>query len=232
MTVKIHRDFEQGDDAWRAIRNGKLTASEFKLIISPKTLKPADNEKTRIHAFELAAQRINGPRLEDDPFQSADMIRGHEEEEYARDLYIEHHADVEQVGFITREIEGMTLGYSPDGLVKGARRAIECKSRAAKHQVATAHEWHHNRAIPEDFYLQVHAAILIADLDGIDLLSYSNGMAMLTMPVERDETVIEKMLDAAIQFEAKVQAAMESYAAVLRTGAAIPTIYRERDIIV
>lgn len=231
MTITIHRDFEQGSDEWRAIRNGKLTASEFRLIISPKTLKPADNEKTRIHAFELAAQRINGPRLDDDPFQSADMIRGHEEEEYARDLYIEHFADVEQVGFITREIEGMTLGYSPDGLV-GDRGLIECKSRAAKHQVATAHEWHHNRAIPEDFYLQVHAAMLISDRDWIDLLSYSNGMAMLTMRVERDESVIEKMLDAAIQFEAKVQAAMESYAAVLKTGAAIPTIYREKDIIV
>lgn len=231
MTITIHRDFEQGDDAWRAIRNGKLTASEFKLIISPKTLKPADNEKTRTHAFELAAQRINGPRLDDDPFQSADMIRGHEEEEYARDLYIEHHADVEQVGFITREIEGMTLGYSPDGLV-GDRGLIECKSRAAKHQVATAHEWHHSKAVPEDYYLQVHAAMLISDRDWIDLLSYSNGMAMLTMRVERDESVIEKMLDAAIQFEAKVQAAMESYAAVLKTGAAIPTIYRERDIIV
>lgn len=231
MTITIHRDFEQGDDAWRAIRNGKLTASEFKLIISPKTLKPADNEKTRTHAFELAAQRINGPRFDDDPFQSADTIRGHEEEEYARDLYIEHHANVEQVGFITREIEGMTLGYSPDGLV-GDRGLIECKSRAAKHQVATAHEWHHNRAIPEDYYLQVHAAMLISDRDWIDLLSYSNGMMMLPMRVERDESVIEKMLDAAIQFEAKVHAAMESYAAVLKAGAAIPTIYRERDIIV
>lgn len=231
MTITIHRDFEQGDDAWRAIRNGKLTASEFKLIISPKTLKPADNEKTRTHAFELAAQRINGPRLDDDPFQSADMIRGHEEEEYARDLYIEHHADVKQVGFITREIEGMTLGYSPDGLV-GDSGLIECKSRVAKHQVATAHEWHHNRVIPEDYYLQVHAAMLISGRDWIDLLSYSNGMAMITMRVERDESVIEKMLDAAVQFEAKVQAAMESYAAVLKTGAAIPTIYRERDIIV
>lgn len=229
--ITIYRDFEQGDDAWRAIRNGKLTASEFKLIISPKTLKPADNEKTRTHAFELAAQRINGPRLDDDPFQSADMIRGHEEEEYARDLYIEHHADVEQVGFITRDIEGMTLGYSPDGLV-GDRGLIECKSRAAKHQVSTAHEWLLYGAIPEDFYLQVHAAMLISDRDWVDLLSYSNGMAMLTMRVERDETVIEKMLDAAIQFEAKVKAAMESYAAVLKTGAAIPTIYRERDIIV
>lgn len=231
MTITIHRDFEQGDDAWRAIRNGKLTASEFKLIISPKTLKPADNEKTRTHAFELAAQRINGPRLDDDPFQSADMIRGHEEEEYARDLYIEHHANVKQVGFITREIEGMTLGYSPDGLV-GDRGLIECKSRAAKHQVATAHEWHHNAAIPEDYYLQVHAAMLISDRDWIDLLSYSNGMAMLTMRVERDETVIEKMLDAANQFEAKVKAAMESYDAVLKSGAAIPTKYRKRDIIV
>lgn len=231
MTITIHRDFEQGDDAWRAIRNGKLTASEFKLIISPKTLKPADNEKTRTHAFELAAQRINGPRLDDDPFQSADMLRGHEEEEYARDLYIEHHADVEQVGFITCEIEGMTLGYSPDGLV-GDRGLIECKSRAAKHQVATAHEWHHNQAIPEDYYLQVHAAMLISGRGWIDLLSYSNGMMMLTMRVERDETVIEKMLDAAIQFEAKVKTAMESYAEVLKTGAAIPTIYRERDIIV
>lgn len=231
MTITIHKDIEQGGDEWRAIRNGKLTASEFRLIISPKTLKPADNDKSRAHAFELAAQRINGPRLDDVPFQSADMSRGHEEEEYARDLYIEHHANVEQVGFITREFNGLTLGYSPDGLV-GDTGAIECKSRVAKHQVATAHEWHHNRVIPDDYYLQVHAAMLISDRQWIDLLSYSNGMAMLTMRVERDDSVIEKMLDAAIQFEAKVKAAMESYDAVLKSGAAIPTKYRERDIIV
>lgn len=232
--ITIHRDIEQGTPEWLTLRSGLLTASEVKLIISPKTLKPANNDKTRAHACELAAQRINGPRLDAAPFQSFDMIRGHEEEELARDLYIEHFANVEQVGFITNDDHGVTLGYSPDGLVIGKRKGIECKSRVAKHQVQTAHDWLTASVIPEDYFLQAHTGMTVADLDSIDLLSYSNGMEMIVMEVERDAEISEAIIHAAIAFEAQVQAVMDSYYTLKNDPShrTVSTIYKERDIIV
>jgi len=232
--ITYHRDIEQNTDSWLALRNGLLTASEMRLIMSPKTFKPADNEKSRAHAFELAAQRINGPRLDQARFQSSDMIRGHEEEELARDLYIEHFDDVETVGFITNDDHGVTLGFSPDGIVVGKPRGVECKSRVAKYQVQTAHEWLTNGTISEDYIIQVHTGILVAGLEGIDLISYSNGMDMMVLPVERDPVIEAAIIESAVAFEAKVQAAIDSYNTVknradIRT---VPTRYIERDIIV
>lgn len=234
MTITYHHDITQNTPEWLAIRNGLLTASEIRLIMSPKTFKPADNEKTRAHAFELAAQRINGPRPDQARFQSSDMLRGHEEEELARDLYIEHFDDVEQVGFITNDDHGVTLGYSPDGIVRGKKRGIECKSRVAKYQIQTAHEWLTNGTISEDYIIQVHSGILIADLDGMDLISYSNGMDMMVLPVERDREIEEAIIASCIAFEAKVQAAIDSYNTVKNSAdiRTVPTRYIERDIIV
>lgn len=234
MTITIHRDIEQGSPEWLTLRCGLLTASEVKLIISPKTLKPANNEKTRAHACELAAQRINGPRLDQVPFQSFDMLRGHEEEEMARDAYIERFDNVEEVGFITNDDHGVMLGYSPDGCVVGKRKGIECKSRVAKHQVQTAHDWLTAREIPEEYSLQCHTAMLVADWDSIDLLSYSNGMDMIVMEVERDREISEAIVHAAIAFEAQVQAVMDSYNTLKNDPShrTVPTKYRERDIIV
>jgi len=233
MTITYHRDIEQNTDEWLSARNGLLTASEVRLIMSPKTFKPADNEKSRAHAFELAAQRINGPRPDQARFQSSDMIRGHEEEELARDLYIEHFDDVETVGFITNNDHGLTLGYSPDGIVTAKNGGIECKSRVAKYQVQTAFEYL-DGAIPEDYALQVHTGMIVAGLDWMDLISYSNGMEMIVMRVERDAVISAKIIESALAFESKVQAAMDAYTTVksradIRT---VPTRYVERDIIV
>ena len=56
--VQIHCDFEQGSDKWLQARCGLLTASEFDRIITPGTLKVADNVKSRSHLWEMAAQPL------------------------------------------------------------------------------------------------------------------------------------------------------------------------------
>ena len=133
MTITCHRDLIQGSDEWKAARCGLLTASEMKLIVTPppepdarikKDGQPykqrewnpvADNDKCRAHLYELLAQRITG--YVEPQYISDDMLRGQEEEVYARALYAEHYAPVEEVGFITNDELGFTLGFSPDGLV-------------------------------------------------------------------------------------------------------------------
>jgi len=57
MPITYHPEVDQGSEEWLAMRCGLLTASEMKLILTP-TLKIANNDKTRAHVWELAAQRI------------------------------------------------------------------------------------------------------------------------------------------------------------------------------
>ena len=133
MSVTYHRDLIQGSDAWHKARCGLITGSEVKLLLTP-TLKQANNDKSRAHLWELAAQRISN--YVEPSYIGDDMLRGHEEEFYARQLYAEHHAPVEECGFVTNDEWGFTLGCSPDGLV-GDDGMIECKSRRQKYQIQT-----------------------------------------------------------------------------------------------
>ncbi len=72
--IKIHRDLIQGSDEWHQARLGILTASEVKYILTANTLKPADNEKTRAHVWEIAAQRIS--QYVEPSYSGDDMLRG------------------------------------------------------------------------------------------------------------------------------------------------------------
>src|SRR5690625_1269103 len=126
--LTIYEDLEQGTDEWLEARRGIVTASVIGQLITPSTVKPANNDKSRSRLYELASERISG-RVEDTPI-SWQMERGNEEEERARDLYEAHFAPVEQVGFIVREVEGVPIGFSPDGLVQdnGDRKSTRLNS--------------------------------------------------------------------------------------------------------
>lgn len=209
MTAKIYRDLIQGSDEWHAARLGILTASECKHIVTP-TLKAADNEKTRTHVWEIAAQRIS--KYVEPSYIGDDMLRGWEDEVHARLKYEEFTGNaVEEVGFITNDKWGFTIGYSPDGCVVGAKGGIECKSRKQKFQVQTIVEWHRDNVIPTDFLIQCQTGLLVAEWDWLDLVSYSGGLHMPIMRVLPDEKVQEAILAAAEIFEDKVRDAVAIY---------------------
>ena len=107
MTITYHADVVQGDEAWHAVRCGLLTASEMALIITP-TLKAASNEKERSHLYELLAQRIT--RYVEPRYIGDDMLRGMDDEITARPLYAKKYAPIQEVGFITNDKWGFTIG--------------------------------------------------------------------------------------------------------------------------
>lgn len=200
MTITIHRDVMQGTDAWHELRRGILTASEMHLIMTAKTRKVANNDKARAHMAELLAQRITG-RVEPG-FVSWDMERGHADEHDMRDIYRREFADVEEVGFITRDFgNGVVIGYSPDGLV-GADGAIEGKSRKPKLQVATilADE------MPEEYAIQVQTGLLVSGRAWIDFISYSAGLPMMVKRIRRDEDMIADIQRIASDFYVEMAA--------------------------
>lgn len=205
-----HSDVIQGADEWHAARNGLLTASEVKLILTP-TLKVADNEKTRMHVWELAAQRIT--QHTEPSYIGDDMLRGWEDEAYARSTYAEHTGqEVEEAGFITNDKWGFAIGYSPDGLV-GDDGLIECKSRRQKFQVQTVVEWARGEGMPSDFVLQCQTGLLVTERKWLDFVSYSGGMRMPIIRVEPDKEIQDAIIAAATAFEVKVAAAVIEYEA-------------------
>lgn len=216
MTVKIHRDLEQGSDAWLRARLGILTASEMKLIITP-TLKTASNAAEKTHLWELLAQRVT--QYVEPQYVSFDMLRGTEEEIDARATYAKHYAPVKEVGFITNNRWGFTLGYSPDGLV-GRNGAIEAKSRRAKFQVQTIAEM----TVPEEYIMQLQTGLLVSERKWIDFISYSGGLPMVTIRVFPDPVIQKAIIDVAGAFEERLQKRRADYEAMLASKALlIPT---------
>lgn len=211
-----HRNLIQGTDEWLAARCGMLTASELKLIITPATLKPARNDKASAHLYELLAQRIT--RYVEPRYISDDMMRGQEDELEARALYAKHYAPIQEIGFITSDEWGFTLGYSPDGLV-GDDGLIECKSRRQKFQaeVIIANE------IPDEHRIQVQAGMLITGRKWCDYLSYCGGMPMVVIRVLPDQKIQDAIIEAATDFELLLSKRLEQYEAAIRRGRFIET---------
>lgn len=216
----IHDQFEQGSEAWLQARCGLLTASEVRLIVSPppkeetrvkKNGEPykqrewvvvADDDACRTHVYELAAQRLT--KCVEPVFVTNDMLRGQIDEEEARAIYAQRFAPVDQVGFITNDKWGFTLGYSPDGLVRGQRGGIECKSRRQKYQVQTLFENALTDTIPTEYLMQHQTGLLVAELDWIDFISFSRGLPMAVIRVHPDDQIQAAILEASEAAEAKI----------------------------
>jgi len=223
-TVRIHADLFQGTEEWIAARCGLLTASEMSLIVTP-TFKPAKNEKERSHLYELLAQRIT--RYVEPRYVSDDMLRGQDDEVEALTLYSQFHAPTETVGFITNDKWGFTLGYSPDALV-GSDGLVECKSRRQKYQVETFLVNVVEGTIPADYLLQIQTGLLVSERSWCDLVSYSGGLPLAVIRAHADETIQEKIVEAAGDFEQRLRDAMDRYREA--TAGAIPTKRIEREI--
>lgn len=215
MAIVVHNNLVQGTQQWLDARRGLLTASEMCRIITPK-LKVADNNDSRSHVYEIAAQRITGHV--DEGFISYKMMRGHEDELDARHHYRKHYAPVEDCGFITNDRWGFTLGYSPDGLV-GEIGLIESKSRDPKYQIETIVRGE----VPTEHVIQCQSALLISEREWLHYLSYSGGLPMDLIPVEPIPEFQEAITEAATAFEARVAEVIEAYHAAVESRRLYPT---------
>jgi hypothetical protein len=218
MTITYHTDLEQGSDEWLEARRGIITASEMSLLLTP-TMKIADNDKVRAHVWELLAQRVTGyiePR-----YISDDMMRGIEGEPVARGIYANTVAvdyEVSEVGFITNDEWGFTIGYSPDALV-GDRGLWECKAPRQKKQIETIV----TGEVPSEHVLQLQAGLMVSKRDWIDFSSYHGGMYMPTFRVYPDPVLHQAILEAGTMFEAKIAERMAIYEQRVAAGKMVLT---------
>lgn len=196
-------NIEQGSDEWHELRCGMLTASEMKLVLTP-TLKVANNDKTRSHVYELAAQRVT--RYTEPQYISDDMLRGMEDEVRAAALYSDRYDPVTSCGFIVNSSLGFEIGCSPDGLV-GDDGVIEIKSRRQKYQMQTIAE----DKVPDEYMLQIQTVLFVTQRKWLDFISYCGGMPMFVKRVEPDAEYFDAIKEASTSFEQNIADVVEKY---------------------
>jgi len=205
MTLHTFPDLVQGSDEWLDARRGILTASVIGQLITPSTLKVADNPKSRAIVAELAAERITG--WTDEHYASDDMMRGHDVEPLAVKAYMKHTGNpVTTLGFMVREEPGYRLGCSPDGLVDDDGM-VEIKSRQPKKHVLTVLA----DAVPPENVAQCQAALFVSGRDWLHYVSYSGGLALYPILVTPDPAWFDAIATAATQFEKAVTQMVDTY---------------------
>jgi len=203
MTIEYHWDLIQKSDEWFKLKTGVISASQTKLMLSKK-LAVSNNDKSRAHVYEIAAQRAVN-HIEE-TYQSWDMQRGNVEEIYAKDLYSKHKAQVKDCGFITNDKLGFIIGASPDGLV-GEDGGIEVKSRCQKLQMQAIAD----DEIPELDMLQVQTNLFVSEREWWDYISYSNGMPMYIKRARPDMDYFTAIRKAFTDFDQDVKEKLALY---------------------
>ena len=203
MSLVIYNELEQGEAAWLGARCGIITASQMHKLVTP-TLKTADNETSRGLTLTLAAERLTGEV--EFVYPSHAMQRGTEDEPLARAVYAEHHAPVDEVGFILRTEATYRIGYSPDGLVS-SDGLIEIKSRSPKEHIKTIL----SGKPPTENMAQLMVGLFVTGRDWIDYCSFSAGLPFWVTRVYPDPDWFAAIIAAAEAFERNVAEVIADY---------------------
>jgi len=174
-------DCEQNTEEWRINRMGIPTASAFDKVVS-RGRADRPSETRRKYMLTLLGERLTGVLAEN--FDSPYLDRGHRDEpEAANDYAFRERVQVETVGFMRRG----RMGYSPDLVVTGARRAVEIKSKKPDLHLAVMLD----NELPAEHKPQVQGGLLVSGYDAIDFVSYCKGLPLVVIRVERDEKYID-----------------------------------------
>lgn len=171
-------------------------------------LSVAMTDTAQAAILRLAAERISSHV--EDTFTTWDMQRGHDDEPKARDEYEQRHdVTVDEIGFMTRTIDGVTIGYSPDGLVADDG-LIECKSRRQATQLA---HWINGDkpSVPAENMAQLQTGLLVSGRDWIDYLGFAEGWPTLEIRVYPEAQWAVVITQAARYAESEIERITTTY---------------------
>lgn len=190
---------EQGTDAWKAQRLGKVTASRVADVVA--RTKSGWGASRANYMAQLVAERLTG--VPGDSYTNAAMQWGIEHEPDARAAYEFHRdAEVTECGFIDHPNLNMT-GASPDGLV-GDDGLVEIKAP----QTATHIETLKGRAVPSKYVMQIQWQLACTGRAWCDFVSFDprmpEHMRLFVRRVPRDERLINELSGEIIAFLVEV----------------------------
>lgn len=199
MTLIVH-DMEQGSEAWFSARAGKPTASEFATVMAQG--KGGSASVTReTYLNKLAGEICTGEPMEN--YVSADMLRGKEQEDAARDRYaLLHDAEPVRVGFL--EETDVRAGASPDALL-GDDGLLELKS-AAPHVLI--HKLKRGK-FPAEHVAQCQGGLWVSGRDWIDIAIFHPKLPLFVQRAYRDEPYIANLAGEVARFNEELAQTVE-----------------------
>ena len=192
---------QQGTDAWKQARVGKLTASRISALYSGKA------------TYRRIKKEIAWERIKNEPtefFINDAMLWGTETEPLARAAYeFAKDLEVEQVGLIDHPaIEG--FGCSPDGLV-GDDGQIEIKCPNTNTHLTYIQE---NKP-PKKYIPQIQAQLAVTGRQWCDFISFdprvNEDIQLFIVRVQRDDDYIVDMEQRVRSFIVNVERLVERY---------------------
>lgn len=203
MKRTFFNELEQGTDEWLQARCGIVTASTMRNLVTASG-KPADNDTSRGFVRQLATERIIG--VPEFTYPTRPMQRGTMLEPHARDLYAEHYARVEEVGFIRLDMSAYSLGYSPDGLVEHDG-LLEIKSPGPKEHLRTVLA----DIQPTIYDWQLQVGLFVTGRSWIDYVSFCPGMDLYVKRVYPNPEAFETIDAAVSNAENAIKSATDAY---------------------
>ena len=163
----IVHELEQRSDAWRTVRAGIPTASQFGNLLTP-----TGKLSTSIDAYAVdLANEVYLDEAEPDGWQGNGWTDRGEELEIDAIAYYQmmNDAPVEQVGFVTDDKK--QVGCSPDALV-GPDGMLEIKALKAINHTIALHEYEKTGECPKKYRAQTQGQMMICERKWCDLLFY------------------------------------------------------------
>ena len=194
---------EQGSDAWKALRAGKVTASRVADVLSK--VKSGESAGRKNYRMDLVAERLTGKPA--DSFTNSAMQWGTEQEPFARIAYETHKGlFVEQVPFVDHPtIEW--FGCSPDGLV-GEDGLLEIKCP----NTTTHLEYLQEGKPPSKYIPQMMAQMACTGRKWCDFASFDprlpEDLQLFVVRLNWDDAYIQEMESEIKQFLNEVEATL------------------------
>lgn len=219
MKRTFFTDFEQSSDEWLQARAGIVTASTMRNLVTAKG-DVADNDTSRGFIRTLATERIIG--VPEYTYPTRPMQRGNLLEPWARDLYAEHYAPVEEVGFIRLDTDDYALGFSPDGMVEHDG-LLEIKSPGPKEHLRTILA----DTVPSVYIWQLQVGLFVTGRSWIDFVSYCPGMDLYLKRVYPDRDMHDTINTASARSEEAIREILYEYITGGETNKRIKTEWHD-----
>lgn len=184
----ILHEVEQRSEEWFKLRMGKITGSNYPMLMPSARQKVDLNDTQKKYILEKACEILTNERKES--FSNSAMQWGTDHEEEAIEYYeLETLRVVKEVGFY--EIDE-NIGDSPDGVTEDRAIEIKCPN-------STTHLTYmlDNSKLLNNYKWQCYAHMWATGLNKCDLVSYDprfpEGKKIVIVEIERDNEEMKKL---------------------------------------
>lgn len=197
--IKIN--VEQGSEAWFETRRGRITASQFKQVMSATSTK---GYKDLI--VQTAGEILSGTIEE--TYTNDIMQRGIDLEPEARESYEIIKGDVEQIGFCIPDEDDLLhdwIGVSPDGIFQDGVLEIKCPL------MKTHLNYIERGDLPTDYKWQVHGQLMVTESLFCDFMSYYPNLKPFIIRVMYDEGMVNDLRGRLLSAVEDIKTVIDKY---------------------